>query len=258
MAIDNAMYDRLSHTWWEEGGFLNFLRAGVNSARFGYMKRVLAGRFPGAGVLDVGSGGGLLAEEFARLGYSVTGIDPSAQSVAVARAHASSEGLDIEYVVGAGESLPFDDASFPVVYCCDVLEHVEDLDRVVAEVARVLEPGGLFLYDTINRTLRSWLLVIKVMQDWKATAWAEPDLHDWKMFIKPRELEASLRAAGLEPCDRVGIAASNPVGALRAMRARARGRIGMEEMAAAIALRESRDQSASYAGYALKGSRSSR
>jgi 2-polyprenyl-6-hydroxyphenyl methylase/3-demethylubiquinone-9 3-methyltransferase len=240
MTIDNAMYDRLSHTWWEEGGFLNFLRAGVNSARFGYMTRVLAGRFAGARVLDVGSGGGLLAEEFARIGYAVTGIDPSAQSVAVARSHAASEGLDIEYHVGAGESLPFDDASFPVVYCCDVLEHVDDVDRTLAEIARVLEPGGIFMYDTINRTFRSWLLVIKVMQDWKATAWAEPDLHDWKMFIKPRELEASMRAAGLEPCDRVGIAASNPLRAMRAMRARARGRIDMGEMAAAIALKGSR------------------
>jgi 2-polyprenyl-6-hydroxyphenyl methylase/3-demethylubiquinone-9 3-methyltransferase len=257
MAIDNAMYDRLSHTWWEDGGFLNFLRAGVNSARFGYMKRVLAGRYPGAPVLDVGSGGGLLAEEFAGLGYDVTGVDQSEASVAVAREHASAQGLDIRYEVGVGESLPFDDASFKVVYCCDVLEHVDDVDRTIAEIARVLEPGGIFMYDTINRTFRSWLLVIKVIQDWKATAWAEPGLHDWRMFIKPRELERSLRAAGLEPCDRVGIAPANPVGALRAMRARARGRIGMGEMAAAIALRESRDQSSSYAGYAVKGSTSS-
>src|SRR4051794_4000765 len=234
MTIDNAMYDRLSHTWWEEGGFLNFLRAGVNSARFGYMTRVLAGRFPEGRVLDVGSGGGLLAEEFARLGYAVTGIDPSSQSVEVAREHAEAEGLAIDYVVGAGESLPFADASFSVVYCCDVLEHVDDVDRTIAEIARVLEPGGIFMYDTINRTFRSWLLVIKLMQDWKATAWTEPDLHDWKMFIKPREVEAKMRAAGLEPCDRVGIAAANPVAALRAMRARAKGRIDMGAMAARI------------------------
>ena len=85
MPIDNAMYDRLSHTWWEEGSFLNFLKAGLNPVRFGYMHRVLTesiGVDPGSlNVLDVGCGGGLLAEEFARLGCRVAGVDPSVKSI---------------------------------------------------------------------------------------------------------------------------------------------------------------------------------
>ena len=256
MPVDNAMYDRLSHTWWEEGGFLNFLRAGVNPVRFGYMRRVLTDELgldpAGLSVLDVGSGGGLLAEEFARLGCEVTGVDPSRESVEVARRHAATEGLEIEYAVGSGEELGFADAAFDAAYCCDVLEHVDDVRATIAEIARVLRPGGVFLYDTTNRTLRSRLLMIKLAQDWPLTRWAEPGLHDWEMFIQPRELERTLTGAGFEVRDRVGIAARNPLAALKAMRDRARGAIDYAEMGRRIDLRESRDQSGLYAGYALK------
>jgi 2-polyprenyl-6-hydroxyphenyl methylase/3-demethylubiquinone-9 3-methyltransferase len=258
--VDNEMYDRLADTWWDDSAWLHLLRSALNPARLGLLRDAVAavGLDPhGARALDVGCGGGLMAEDVAGYGFAVTGVDPSAASLVTARAHAEQSGLAIDYREGRGEALPVDDGEFDLVYCCDVLEHVDDVDRTIAEIGRVLEPGGLFMYDTINRTLRSWLLVVKLSQDWKATAWAEPDLHDWRMFIKPRELDRSLRSAGLEPCDRVGIASSNPVRALRAMRARARGRIDMVAMSAAIALRESRDQSTSYAGYAIKGSTSS-
>jgi 2-polyprenyl-6-hydroxyphenyl methylase/3-demethylubiquinone-9 3-methyltransferase len=255
MAVDNAMYDRFSHTWWEDGGFLNFLRAGVNPVRFGYMRRVLTSELgldpEGLEVLDVGAGGGLLAEEFARLGCRVTGVDPSRESVAVAREHATAERLNIAYEVGNGERLGFGDASFDVVYCCDVLEHVDDVASTIAEISRVLRPGGVFLYDTTNRTARSRLLMIKLAQEWAATRWAEPDLHDWDMFIRPGELERTLESSGLEVRDRVGIAPRRPIAAFRAMRARAKGEIDYAEMGRRIGLRESRDQSGLYAGYAI-------
>ena len=256
MPVDNEMYDRLSHTWWEEGGFLNFLRSGVNPVRFAYMRRVLDDdlgiALEGVRVLDIGSGGGLLAEEFAALGCRVTGVDPSTASVEVAREHAREQGLEIEYLVGAGESLPVPDRAYRVAYCCDVLEHVDDVPRTLAEAARALEPGGVFLYDTTNRTLRSRLLMIKLAQDWQATAWAEPGLHDWRMFIRPAELEGMLADADFEVRERVGIAPANPVAALRAMRDRARGKIDYAQMGSRIGLRESRDQSGLYAGYALR------
>lgn len=256
MPVDNAMYDRLSQTWWEDGGFLNFLRAGVNPVRFGYMRRVLTAELgldpDGLRVLDVGSGGGLLAEEFARLGCDVSGVDPSRESVAVARDHAAAEGLEIEYELGRGEELNFDDGSFDAVYCCDVLEHVESVPGTIEEIARVLSDGGVFLYDTTNRTARSRLLMIKLAQDWSLTRWAEPDLHDWDMFIRPQELERTLAGCGLEVRDRVGVAPRNPLAALKAMRDRARGSIDYAEMGRRIDLRESRDQSGLYAGYAIK------
>jgi 2-polyprenyl-6-hydroxyphenyl methylase/3-demethylubiquinone-9 3-methyltransferase len=254
--IDNKMYDRLSHTWWDEDGFLNILKSGLNPARFGYMRRVLTetvGLPPkGLAILDVGCGGGLLAEEFATLGCSVTGVDPSQESLEVARAHARELRLDIDYRPAVGEDLPFDDAAFPAVYCCDVLEHVEDLGRTLAEIARVTRPGGVFLYDTINRTLRSKLLMIKLSQEWRATAWAEPDLHDFNMFIRPQELEDRLERSGFDVRDLVGFSAGNPVVAAKAMWDRAHGRITYAELGERLGIRESRDVSSSYGGYALK------
>jgi len=254
--VDNRMYDRLSHTWWDEDGFLNILRSGLNPSRFAYMRRILTrtlGLEPdGLRILDVGCGGGLLAEEFAQLGCAVTGVDPSSESLEVARAHAREKSFDIEYREATGEQLPFGDGEFPAVYCCDVLEHVDDVGRTVAEIARVLAPGGVFLYDTVNRTWRSRLLMIKMAQDWSATAWAEPDLHDFAMFIRPEEVEAHMRRAGLEVRDRVGFSPANPLAAFRAMWDRAHGKITYAEMGERLRVRESRDTSSSYGGYAVK------
>lgn len=186
------------------------------------------------------------------MGCAVTGVDPSRESLEVARAHARERGLGIEYRDATGEDLPFGDGELPAIYCCDVLEHVGDVGRTIAEIARVLEPGGVFLYDTINRTRRSKLLLIKMAQDWSATAWAEPDLHDFEMFIRPEEVEAHMRSAGLEVCDRVGFAAANPLVAGKAMWDRAHGKITYAEMGRRLRIEESRDTSSSYGGYALK------
>jgi 2-polyprenyl-6-hydroxyphenyl methylase/3-demethylubiquinone-9 3-methyltransferase len=257
MPVDNQLYDRLADTWWNDDSLLSLLRTSINPARFGYMRRVLVEELgidpEGRATLDIGSGGGLLAEEFARLGCHVTGIDPSAESVETARAHAQTEALAIEYTVGVGEELPFPDAAFDIAYCCDVLEHVNDLQQVVAETARVLKPGGVYMYDTINRTRRSRLVVIKLMQEWPSTALMEPNLHDWDMFIKPVELDAAMARAGLEHRDRVGIGpARNPIAMLLDMRRRARGDMTFGEFGARNKFREMRDQSLLYAGYALK------
>jgi 2-polyprenyl-6-hydroxyphenyl methylase/3-demethylubiquinone-9 3-methyltransferase len=257
MPVDNELYDRLAGTWWDEDSNMAILRTAVNPGRVGYIRRVLMGELGidpgGKSALDVGCGGGLLAEEVARLGFRVTGVDPSEPSLETARAHAREEGFDIEYLAAPGEDLPFDDETFDVVYCCDVLEHVESVDRTVAESARVLKPGGVYLYDTINRTLRSRLITIGLIQEWDATRFMEPDLHDWKMFIKPRELEATLRRHGLEPRGTVGLSPrGNPLRLLRDLRRRRRGEITYGELGRRMELRESRDRSNEYAGHALK------
>ncbi len=132
------------------------------------------------------------------MGFRVTGIDPSEPSLAAARQHAQSERLAIDYRQGTGESIPFADGTFPVVYCCDVLEHVRDLPKVIGEIYRVTKPGGVFFFDTINRTFVSKLVAIKIWQEWKSTAFMPPRLHEWRMFIRPEELEGLLVEAGFE------------------------------------------------------------
>ena len=256
MPVDNLLYDRLAAGWWDERGFLHALAA-LNPARFGYMRRVLTEELrltpTDLRVLDVGCGGGLLAEEFARLGCAVTGVDPSEESLAAAREHAATLGLAIEYQRARGEALPFAADSFDVVYCCDVLEHVDDLRQVLSETARVLKPGGVYLYDTINRTPRSWLLAIKLLQEWRWTALMPPRLHDWNMFIRPAELERMLKQLGLEPAGLTGLKPrANPLRLLRALRRRKRGLLSFAEAVEQMDLGESSDVSVSYIGYARK------
>ena len=254
--MDNALYDRMADSWWDEQGFLHALAA-LNPARFGYMRRMLTEelRLPSAGlqVLDVGCGGGLLAEEFARLGCAVTGVDPSEESLTAARTHAASQRLAIAYRCASGEALPFADESFDVVYCCDVLEHVNDLPRVIAETARVLKPGGIYLYDTINRTPQSRLIVIKLLQEWRWTSLMPPRLHDWNMFIRPAELRHLLEQHGLVPGGMTGLKPrAGPLHLLRALRRRKRGLLSYAEAARQMDLAESPDLSVSYIGYARR------
>lgn len=257
MAVNNAVYNTPGDIWWDERQMMSIIRTALNPGRFGYFKRILLDELRldprGKRTLDVGCGGGLLAEEFAQIGCRVTGIDPAEASLAAARAHAARSGLEIDYRAGVGESLPFEDASFEIVYCCDVLEHVDDLDRVVAEIGRVLAPGGVFLYDTINRTGPSKLVMIKLFQEWNATSFMAPDLHDWRQFIKPDELRAIMVRHGLQPRDIAGLSpGANPIALFRALRQRKRGAITYAETGRRVAMRVSKDTSVMYMGYALK------
>jgi 2-polyprenyl-6-hydroxyphenyl methylase / 3-demethylubiquinone-9 3-methyltransferase len=254
--VDNTVYDRMAESWWDERGFLHMLAA-LNPARFGYMRRVLVDELRlapvGLRALDIGCGGGLLAEEFARLGCAVVGVDPSVESLAAARAHAASQGLAIGYQCATGEALPFVDESFDIVYCCDVLEHVTDWRQVIAETARVLKPGGTYLYDTINRTHRSRLIVIKLLQEWRWTALMPPRLHDWHMFIRPTELRQELEHHGLVPGGLTGLKPrANPLRLAGILGRRKRGLLSPAAAVREMDLGESPDTSVSYMGYARK------
>jgi 2-polyprenyl-6-hydroxyphenyl methylase/3-demethylubiquinone-9 3-methyltransferase len=259
MSVDNEIYDQHADTWWSEDGLLHFLKIAVNPARFGYFQRILTQELrlspQGKSLLDVGCGGGILAEDFARLGCHVTGVDPSEPSLDAARQHAEQEGLQITYQQSGGEALPFEDAAFDIVCCCDVLEHVDDVDDVVAEISRVLRPGGVFFYDTINRTVRSKLIAIKLLQEWAWSSFMPPDLHDWNMFIKPAELAAILERKGIRPRQVVGMVPErHPLGLIKALRDRKKGTITMGELGRLMRSKEGRDTSVSYLGYAIKAS----
>jgi 2-polyprenyl-6-hydroxyphenyl methylase/3-demethylubiquinone-9 3-methyltransferase len=255
--VDNDLYNRRADAWWSEQSELYLLKAIVNPWRVPYFRRLLAQEQVdprGKWALDVGCGGGFLAEEVAALGFAVTGVDPSAQSLAIARAHAAQSALPITYCRGSGERLPFADASFAVVSCGDVLEHIPNWDAVIGEVRRVLARGGIFFYDTINRTLFSKLVLIKLAQDWPWTRVLPPRLHAWEMFITPAELRAALARHGLEHRAVVGGAPplGNPLRALRLLRQYKAGALSAAAFGRRMALRESRMLAGSYMGYAVK------
>jgi len=255
MAVDNDLYDQLS--WWDDNQPFATLEA-FTPARFTYFHDVLTTRLrlelKGLRVLDVGCGGGLLAERFSRTGAQVTGMDPSGPSLEAARAHAREQGLEIDYRQGVAEELPFPDGTFDLVYCCDTLEHVTSTDRAVGEAVRVLKPGGHYLYDTINRTFRSKLAMIKMAQEWKSVSFAPKDLHDWNSFIRPDELYALFRRHGLDNQETIGFASTRPqLELLKDMRRRARGEITYGELGRRFGLGvHPKDTSVIYAGFARK------
>jgi 2-polyprenyl-6-hydroxyphenyl methylase / 3-demethylubiquinone-9 3-methyltransferase len=256
MPIDNDVYDRLGGSWWDESSPLCLLH-GITPGRFAYFRDVLSRRraiaTSGLRALDIGCGGGFLAEEFAALGCQVTGIDPSPASIATARAHAAGRRLRIDYRVGTGEHLPAPDSDFDLAYCCDVLEHVSDVDRVISETARVLKPGGLYLFDTINRTARSKLLTIKLMQDWPLTRVVDAAIHEWDMFIKPAELAGLLARHGLTVGEITGLGPRASVPAiLRGFIAMRRGRITSGEFSRRLDIGRVTSTAVSYMGFAVK------
>jgi 2-polyprenyl-6-hydroxyphenyl methylase/3-demethylubiquinone-9 3-methyltransferase len=198
---DLTIYDSVAEAWWsDEIAWVRTLKAMV-PGRLSWFDRQID--WQGKDVLDLGCAGGFMAEALDDRGARVTGIDPAAEAIAAAQAHAAEEARDIRYDVGVGEALPYGDGAFDAVVCVDVLEHVSDLDRVLAEVARVLRPGGLFLYDTINRNLVSRLAVITMAED--VLRLLPKGTHDPALFIKPAELRAGLTGAGLEPGAMTGL-----------------------------------------------------
>ena len=190
---DLSIYD--AGDWWS--GKRRWHRALQNlvPARFAYFDGKVAG-WRGKAVLDLGCGGGLMAEALATRGAVVTAIDPSEAAIGGARRHAAASGLAIAYDVGRGESLPYAGQSFDIVVCVDVLEHVADLDRVLAQACRVLRPGGLFLFDTINRTALASFVMVTLGE--RLLHILPRGTHDPALFIRPAELAARLAAAGFE------------------------------------------------------------
>ncbi len=195
MRNDLTIYDRVADRWWsDEVRWVRTLKNLVPGRLIWFDRHI---DWQGKAVLDLGCAGGFMAEAMAARGANVTGIDPAAEAVEAARRHARSAGHAIRYDVGVGEALPYGAADFDAVVCVDVLEHVADLHKVLDEVARVLRPGGLLLFDTINRNPLARLATITMAED--LLRLLPRGTHDPAMFIKPRELRHALQSAGLVP-----------------------------------------------------------
>ena len=199
--------------WWKVDGVFAPLHR-LNPLRLAYIREqavaalgiTRAGRTPflGLTVLDVGCGGGVLAEPLCRLGGHVTGIDASNEGIAAARAHSSKMQLDIAYKVGSIEDLAASGAQFDVVTCMEVAEHVAELDVFTRALMTVVKPGGVLLMSTLNRTPKSFLLGIVAAE--YILHWVPRGTHKWKKFIRPSELVARLEKVGMIAVDITGIA----------------------------------------------------
>jgi 2-polyprenyl-6-hydroxyphenyl methylase / 3-demethylubiquinone-9 3-methyltransferase len=196
-----AIYNEVAARWWSDD--LRWVRTLKNMVpgRLTYFDRFMD--WQDAKVLDLGCAGGFMAEAMTKRGAIVTGIDPAAGAIAAARAHAASQNLAITYDVGVGEALPYADKSFDAVVCVDVLEHVADLAMVLSETARVLRPGGKFLFDTINRNPLARFAAIFMAEN--VLKLLPQGTHDPAMFIKPAELRMALIKAGFIPGAMTGL-----------------------------------------------------
>jgi 2-polyprenyl-6-hydroxyphenyl methylase/3-demethylubiquinone-9 3-methyltransferase len=199
-------FARLSREWWDPRGKFRALHR-IGPARLAFLRDELVGHFgrSGAGkvglqplqglsVLDVGCGGGLIAEPLARMGARVTGLDPAVETIEAARRHAAGQGLDITYRAGRVEALAVEGLAFDAVVCLEVLEHVPDAGAFLAACAAVVRPDGLLLLSTLNRTLKAYLLAIVGGE--YVLRWLPVGTHRWERFITPDELSRYLRAAG--------------------------------------------------------------
>lgn len=254
--IDNNLYNGHGDIWWGPDTMLHLLKTSVNPWRVGYASSVIKklGMDPkGKAALEVGCGGGILTEEICKMGFATTGIDPSDSSIHTASNHARAGGLDIKYEKGTGENLPYAGQSFDCVFCNDVLEHVQDLPKVISEISRVLKPRGIFLYDTINRSFLSNLVAIKIWQEWKRWAFMPPNLHVWKMFIKPGEIRELLEKNGFDWKEHTGSQPNVSIPTMLSyLRKRAKGKWTYADLGENFRLVESKDMNILYAGYAIK------
>jgi 2-polyprenyl-6-hydroxyphenyl methylase/3-demethylubiquinone-9 3-methyltransferase len=205
-------FDRIAAEWWDEGGKFKPLHM-LGPARLAAIREMVGrhfGRdarslrpFDGLTALDIGCGGGLIAEPVARLGATVTGIDPSPEAIAAARRHAQMQGLAIDYRAGRAEDELAAGRRFDVVLCLEVLEHVPEPAAFLKLIRPLMAPGGLLVLSTINRTTKAWALAIVGAE--MVLRWLPAGTHQWDRFITPDELAGHLRAAGLRPGAPLGI-----------------------------------------------------
>ena len=216
-----AQFSHHAGDWWNpEGAFRPLHR--LNPVRLRYICDQIAAhrgaggtahkqKLKGLHILDVGCGGGLLAEPLARLGAQVTGLDASEEAIKVARRHAEDMQLAVDYRAGSVEDLARGKTRYDVVTALEIIEHVADLDSFIKAVAGLVKPGGLVILSTLNRTPKSFALGIVAAE--YLLNWAPRGTHQWRKFVRPSELVQRLDANGLCASDLTGVVYSPARGA---------------------------------------------
>ena len=208
-----AYYTRLADRWWDENGpfwplhLLNTLRTGWIIDRVAIDRVAIehgdVTPLAGVEVLDIGCGGGLLAEAMARAGAKVTGIDVTPRNIQVARLHAEQAGLDIDYRFTSAEALAAEGSRFDVVLNMEVVEHVADLPGFMDAACALVAPAGHMFVATLNRTLAGF--VIGIVGAEYVTRLLPRGTHQWSRFVRPEELAGHLERGGLRITDRSGV-----------------------------------------------------
>lgn len=204
-------FARMADRWWDPSGPFRPLHK-MNPVRLDYVRDQFCGQFDrdpqaprpleGLRVLDIGCGGGLLAEPLARMGAQVVGVDAAERNIPVAKLHAERMGLEIDYRAGTVEELAAAGEVFDAVANLEVVEHVADPAAYLKACAQVLRPGGIMAVSTLARNPKSFLMAIAGAE--YVLRWLPRGTHDWRKFINPGELELMLIQAGLEVVDASG------------------------------------------------------
>jgi 2-polyprenyl-6-hydroxyphenyl methylase/3-demethylubiquinone-9 3-methyltransferase len=208
--INNEQYDyqELASSWWDTSiDSWTYGLHRINNGRYQYFLKKLKQHYGQKltentlQVLDVGCGGGILTELVAKenRNFNVLGIDISKRSIETAAKHAKENNVtNVSYKYGSVYDIPVDSSSMDIIIMSDVLEHFLDLNKVMSEVKRVLRPGGILVYDTINRTLKSHILFVYVFETARVIP---PGTHDWRLFITPEEMKQLIEKHGLKAAD---------------------------------------------------------
>jgi 2-polyprenyl-6-hydroxyphenyl methylase/3-demethylubiquinone-9 3-methyltransferase len=196
-----AKFSDLAHRWWDPQGEFRPLHE-INPLRLGWIGRLAP--LEGKDAIDVGCGGGILAEAMARRGARVTGIDLAEKPLKVAELHLMESGLEVRYELASAEDYAAAHAErFDVLTCMEMLEHVPDPASAVAACARLLKPGGRAFFSTINRNPKAYLFAVIGAE--YVLKLLPRGTHDYARFIRPSELAHWCREAGLRELELAGM-----------------------------------------------------